>query len=129
VDVLTHEAGHAYQAYRARNMKILELSQATLEACEVHSMSMEFFCYPYLNLFYADDADRAREAHLSDAVSFLPTAAWWTSSSTSFTSIGADAERAQGRMGQAGRQIPPLPAFRGRLLWRGHVVHAPEPYL
>jgi M3 family oligoendopeptidase len=72
VDVLTHEAGHAYQAYRARNMEIQELSQATLEACEVHSMSMEFFCYPYLELFYGDDADRAREAHLTDAVSFLP---------------------------------------------------------
>lgn len=72
VDVLTHEAGHAYQAYRARNMEIQELSQATLEACEVHSMSMEFFCYPFLDLFYGDDTDRAREAHLTDAVSFLP---------------------------------------------------------
>jgi len=72
VDVLTHEAGHAYQAYRARDMEIQELAQATLEACEVHSMSMEFFCYPYLELFYGDDAARAREAHLTDAVSFLP---------------------------------------------------------
>ncbi len=72
VDVLTHEAGHAYQAYRARNMEIQELSQATFEACEVHSMSMEFFCYPFLHLFYGDDTDRAREAHLTDAVSFLP---------------------------------------------------------
>ena len=75
VDVLTHEAGHAFQAYLAMNdpsIPAAELQQATLEACEVHSMSMEFFCYPYLELYYGNDAPRAREMHLTDAVSFLP---------------------------------------------------------
>ena len=75
VDVLTHEAGHAFQAYvamRDPTIPAQELEQATLEACEVHSMSMEFFCYPYLELYYGADAPRAREMHLTDAVSFLP---------------------------------------------------------
>lgn len=45
VDVLTHEAGHAYASYRAmRSIPLYELTQGGMETCEVHSMSMEFFC-------------------------------------------------------------------------------------
>ncbi len=72
VDVLTHEAGHAFAGYRARNFELLDQTSPSAEACEVHSMSMEFLAWPWLNLFYGEDADRARYAHLEDALVFIP---------------------------------------------------------
>lgn len=73
VDVLTHEAGHAFQIYTAS--KVLPSSSIywpTLEACEIHSMSMEFFAHPYMNLFFKHDADKYRLKHLSEAITFIP---------------------------------------------------------
>ena len=35
-------------------------------------MSMEFLAWPWLGLFYGEDADRARFAHLEDALVFIP---------------------------------------------------------
>lgn len=52
VDVLTHEAGHAFQAYRSRHFQVPEYFFPTLEACEIHSMSMEFFCWPWMEKFF-----------------------------------------------------------------------------
>lgn len=72
VDVLTHEAGHSYAAYRVRDLDILELHSPGLESCEVHSMTMEFNSWPWYNSFYGDDAERARYAHLAGALVFLP---------------------------------------------------------
>jgi len=43
-----------------------------MEACEIHSMSLEFLCYPWMDKFFGDDAARFRENHLSDALLFLP---------------------------------------------------------
>ena len=52
VDVLTHEAGHAFQCYcTMKHMDIPECLWPTNESCEIHSMSMEFFAYPWMNLF------------------------------------------------------------------------------
>ncbi len=73
VDVLTHEAGHAFQAYvAARAIKLSETWQAPIEICEVHSMSMEHFTYPWMDKFFGDDAPRYREAHLSAALEVIP---------------------------------------------------------
>ena len=72
VNVLTHEVGHAFQGYLARNIKPSEFRSATLEACEIHSMSMEFFAWPWMNLFFGKDADKYRYSHLCDAIEFLP---------------------------------------------------------
>ncbi len=72
VDVLTHEAGHAFAGFRARNFELLDQISPSAEACEVHSMSMEFLAWPWLELFYEEDADRARFSHLEDALVFIP---------------------------------------------------------
>ena len=73
VDVFTHEMGHAYQAYSSRNVPHSDIVWPTTEACEVHSMSLEFLAWPHLELFYKNgDADRIRHAHLATSVSFLP---------------------------------------------------------
>ena len=72
VDVLTHEFGHAYQGYCSRNSKVPSYRSPTLEACEIHSMSMEFFAWPWMDKFFGENADKYRYAHLADAMMFLP---------------------------------------------------------
>ncbi|WP_342430410.1 M3 family oligoendopeptidase [Neobacillus sp. FSL H8-0543] len=72
IDVLTHEAGHAFQVYASRNFEIPEYNWPTYEACEIHSMSMEFFTWPWMNLFFKEDTDKYKFSHLSDALLFLP---------------------------------------------------------
>lgn len=72
VDVLTHEAGHAFQVYSSRNYEIPEYNFPTYEACEIHSMSMEFFTYPWMNLFFKEDVDKYKFSHLAEALLFIP---------------------------------------------------------
>jgi len=72
VDTLTHEVGHAFQAYLAKNIKVPALRMPTLEACEIDSMSMEFFAYPYMDKFFGKDSEKYMFSHTTDAISFLP---------------------------------------------------------
>ncbi|MGP1577046.1 MAG: M3 family oligoendopeptidase [Treponema sp.] len=72
VEVMTHEAGHAFQAYQSRNARLLEYVWPTYEACEIHSMSMEFFTWPWMKLFFEEQADKFQFTHLSGALLFLP---------------------------------------------------------
>ncbi|WHY93404.1 M3 family oligoendopeptidase [Neobacillus cucumis] len=72
IDVLTHEAGHAFQVYSSRHFEIPEYYWPTYEAAEIHSMSMEFFTWPWMDLFFKEDTEKYQFAHLSDALLFLP---------------------------------------------------------
>ena len=73
IDVLTHEAGHALAAYKAmNNIDLPELWDGGMETCEVHSMSMEFFAWKYMNMFFGDKAEDYYTMHLSNAISFIP---------------------------------------------------------
>ncbi len=72
IDVLTHEAGHAFQVFSSRHLEIKEYNWPTYEACEIHSMSMEFFTWPWMNLFFKEDTEKYKFAHLSGAILFLP---------------------------------------------------------
>ena len=72
VSTLTHEAGHAFQYYLARDIYPPVYRQPTMESCEIHSMSMEFFTWPWMELFFGKDADRYRYMHLAGALTFLP---------------------------------------------------------
>ena len=72
IDVLTHEAGHAFQVYSSRDIGISEYNWPTFEACEIHSMSMEFFTWPWMPLFFKEDAGKYKFSHLSNALYFLP---------------------------------------------------------
>ncbi len=71
VDVLTHEAGHAFQVYSSRN-HIPEYRWPTMEAAEIHSMSMEFLAWPWINKFFEKDTNKYKFNHLAGALSFLP---------------------------------------------------------
>lgn len=72
VDVLTHEAGHAFQVYSSRSHTLPEYQWPTYESCEIHSMSMEFFAWPWMELFFKDAANKYRFTHLSEALLFIP---------------------------------------------------------
>ncbi|TDM12142.1 M3 family oligoendopeptidase [Macrococcus lamae] len=71
ITVLTHEAGHAFQVYSSRELEVPDYLWPTHESCEIHSMSMEFFTYPWLDLFF-NNADKFKYKHIGDAVQFLP---------------------------------------------------------
>ncbi len=72
VDVLTHEAGHAFQVYCSRNYSVPEYNFPTYEACEIHSMSMEFLTWPWMNLFFEEEELKYKYHHLSESLLFLP---------------------------------------------------------
>ena len=72
VNVLCHEGGHAFQAYLSSPIKVPELMNPTLESCEIHSMSMEFFAWPYMEGFFGKDDEKYRFLHLADSIEFLP---------------------------------------------------------
>lgn len=72
VDVLTHEAGHAFQCYRSTWINIPECNFPTMESAEIHSMSMEFFTWPWMKLFFKEDVDKYKFAHLGSAIKFIP---------------------------------------------------------
>lgn len=72
IDVLTHEAGHAFQVYCSKNYQLPEYIWPTSEACEIHSMSMEFFTWPWMELFFKKDTDKYWFTHLSEALLFIP---------------------------------------------------------
>lgn len=72
IDVLTHEAGHAFQVYESRSFEVPEYGFPTYEACEIHSMSMEFFTWPWMDRFFEDEADKYRFDHLASGLIFIP---------------------------------------------------------
>ncbi|MBD0383081.1 M3 family oligoendopeptidase [Paenibacillus sedimenti] len=72
IDVLTHEVGHAFQGYSSREFQVPEYIFPTLEACEIHSMSMEFLVWPWMELFFEEDTDKYKFKHLSESLMFIP---------------------------------------------------------
>ena len=73
MQVLTHELGHAFAAYRASRIQPLEgYFFSSTDIAEIHSMSMEQFAYPYAQRFFGYDADKFRFAHLQEAITFVP---------------------------------------------------------
>ena len=72
ITVLTHEAGHAFQCYSSRNQPLLSYLWPTYEAAEIHSMSMEFFTWPWMEKFFKEDTERFKYKHVSGSLSFLP---------------------------------------------------------
>lgn len=71
VDVLTHEAGHALQMYLSKDY-IPDYRMSTMEAAEIHSMSMEFLAWPWMSLFFKEDTQKYYYQHLASAIKFLP---------------------------------------------------------
>lgn len=71
-DVLTHEAGHAFQGYLVRDVYPGELRDACMEIMETHSMSMEYFTHPWMESFFKEDTEKYYYNHVVDSLQFLP---------------------------------------------------------
>ena len=72
VEVVTHEAGHAFQNWTARDIVPIDCHWAGMEASEVHSMSMEFFAWPWSEGFFGADTRKFHYSHLASALTFIP---------------------------------------------------------
>lgn len=73
IDVLTHEAGHAFQVWSSgQRFKFEEYHWPTSDAAEIHSMSMEFFTWPWMHLFFGPQTEKYHFMHLAGSIQFLP---------------------------------------------------------
>lgn len=75
IGVLTHEVGHTFQAYCSKDFELIEDVWPTLEACEIHSESMEFLTWPWMDLFFADRTKDFKYDAVTRLLRFLPYAA------------------------------------------------------
>ena len=72
VEVVTHEAGHAFACFVNRDRIPSSVIWPSAEACEVHSMAMEFFAWPWAEGFFGDDTRKFLYSHLKGALCFIP---------------------------------------------------------
>ena len=72
VETVTHEAGHAFAQWMNRFRVPYATVWPSLEGCEVHSMSMEFFAWRSAEDFFGADAKKFFYSHLADALTFIP---------------------------------------------------------
>ncbi|MBK1660461.1 M3 family oligoendopeptidase [Paracraurococcus ruber] len=73
IGVFTHEVGHAFQNWESRALPGVDYLWPTMEAAEIHSMSLEFLTHPHMGLLVGEDAaERFRRMHLETSLAFLP---------------------------------------------------------
>ncbi len=72
VEVVTHEAGHAFEAWLNMDRIPSSYVNPTMEGCEVHSMSMEFFSWNWAENFFGSDTRKFKYGHLAGALTFIP---------------------------------------------------------
>ncbi len=75
VRTMLHEAGHAFHfIWAAADEPLMFLRHAPMEFCEVASMSMELIGADHYDVFYPDDADKARAKRglLEGIITILP---------------------------------------------------------
>ena len=72
VETMTHEAGHAFAMWYNRDRVPMGTVWPSLEACEVHSMSMEFFGWKSAEDFFGPDTRKFLYSHLATSVGFIP---------------------------------------------------------
>lgn len=73
VFTLLHEAGHAFAGLRGLTDKALhDLHLPALDACEIHSTTMEYLAYPYMDRFFGQAAEQASMMHMTATLLFLP---------------------------------------------------------
>jgi len=75
VEILTHEAGHAFQSYLCRDCTLYEEMASSSDTCEVHSMSMEVLTYDYMNLFFKEDTEKFFYYHLDNSLRSIVSSA------------------------------------------------------
>ena len=72
VEVVTHEAGHAFAYYMNADRVPNTTVWPGMEGAEVHSMSMEFFAWPWAEGFFGPETRKFLYSHLAGALKFIP---------------------------------------------------------
>ena len=72
LDVITHEFGHALAEHFVFTEGDEDVGIGGMETAECHSMSMEFFAYPYMSTFCGKNAELYKLKHMLDSLSFIP---------------------------------------------------------
>ncbi len=138
VRVFTHECGHAFQAFQSRNLPLRDMIWPTYEAAEIHSMSLEFLCYPWMKDFFKEDTDRFKQSHLEGSLLFIPYGAAVDefqhmvynnpdASARERTEMWKEVERIY----LPHRKYVDLPYFSSGRFWQrqGHIYHRPFYYI
>lgn len=122
ITTMLHETGHSFQAWESSGIDMLEVRWPTLEACEVHSMGMEFLAYPYYEEFLSEeDAAKYKKKHLAESILIMP----YIAMIDEFQHLvyGGKAEGAEGRAEAWSRledKYSPLLDFSDLPAWHRH---------
>lgn len=73
ITTIHHEFGHTQQLYYSRNLKYHENRWPTFDICEIHSTTMEFLMYPYLDKYFKEDVNKYKIKHLTKTLSTIVT--------------------------------------------------------
>jgi M3 family oligoendopeptidase len=69
IRTLTHEMGHAFQGWESQPIESIDLQSPTYDACEVHSMGMEFLAMRYIDEFFDSDlSEKYKRNRWKDAI-------------------------------------------------------------
>lgn len=72
IRTLTHEMGHAFQGWESQRIESVDLQWPTMDACEIHSMGMEFLSMRYIDEFFSSDlAAKYKRDRWRDAVEMV----------------------------------------------------------
>ena len=72
VRTLMHEMGHAFQGWESQPIESVDLQWPTSDACEVHSMGMEYLSMKHIDEFFNEEqATKFRRARWGQAVSLV----------------------------------------------------------
>jgi M3 family oligoendopeptidase len=73
VSTFFHNVGHTYGAVRGlKDLTLLEYLQPTSDVGEIHATVMEYLSYPYLEVFFGNDALDYTMMHMSEVLLMLP---------------------------------------------------------
>ena len=71
-----HEFGHSNQLYLSKNLLFHENRWPTFDICEIHSTSMEYLMYPFMDLFFGSDDFKYKIKHLTNSLSLMVNMAY-----------------------------------------------------
>ncbi|HVZ37810.1 MAG TPA: M3 family oligoendopeptidase [Candidatus Kapabacteria bacterium] len=72
VGTLMHEMGHAFQGWESQPIESVDLQWPTSDACEIHSMGMEYLSMRFMTEFFTSEhAEKFRRHRWKDAVELL----------------------------------------------------------
>lgn len=72
IRTLVHEFGHAMQSWRSRDIEPAQLRHPTLEACEIHSMTLELLALPHTASLFGDGAEAFARDHIQGTIATMP---------------------------------------------------------